>query len=808
VLALALALVFAWRQWRMPVRAEEVASFLDRTMGAGKVRFSDVRIDVARLENGDLRLAVFATAKTLRPLYSKVDAADYFRRTLKLDPESTADARKFMADGDTSQRPEYSRLQPFPPDPYRVVILRLTVPVDAPFAYQAFIHARRDGDSWNLALESGAYDSGYPVGEARSSFGDNSYLDGDARDDARLRPQVADLQAFAGRLAETRRNLEAAHAVGVNIRREAFLKRISPGAIFQGVATRAGDQQGTALYIEITGLSEENGVTALLRNAGGWHYARAFQGTWSADDDFQSPNLSLSSPTDQAVRNGGPFLENTQAWAFALRMDPITGILSEENRFYRYRFQFVDSGRAAALKAGLAEEFDGAFSAAAPGALYRGSAVSKASGSSEAVLLRFAGRSGDGESIQAAIESTTRMWKRPLHGAIIGTSRRSGGRPVRLRSGSNEAVAEAPSDSVLGYAGDLEMRLGFERGSLYGDDEKFTYRLEAVRGGDFDTLDAARAARAARLGSVLRDGVAYDGIIRDDQGSVTQVRLEIARVDRHTGAVSASIHSLVMLNVYQDLLGTWNPSDASMALATTGRGEFDFSDNLAVPFLVGPVAHTLQLALAGNAITGGMRGDTHWTMEFPVDTFLAAQTEGAEPDSPPADGSVYPAFPKGPGAYLLSAGAWRPLPRNNGRVVVETIHPMTGEEASSGVLGALSSGVRRLAQKGEKIAYLEFDGKDPRPESGGPTVTILVIGPAPSRTPPIELAPVETLKDGRRGIALPGASSAPVQFGEQRAAAYVRPAGPGAVLLTTTSALTAGSYALNAGGGYELAISQ
>src|ERR1035438_9341505 len=71
VLALALALVFAWRQWRMPVRAEEVASFLDRTMGAGKVRFSDVRIDVARLENGDLRLAVFATAKTLRPLYSK-----------------------------------------------------------------------------------------------------------------------------------------------------------------------------------------------------------------------------------------------------------------------------------------------------------------------------------------------------------------------------------------------------------------------------------------------------------------------------------------------------------------------------------------------------------------------------------------------------------------------------------------------------------------------------------------------------------------------------------------------------------------
>jgi len=807
-LAIALACIFALRHMRTPIRTEEVTSFLDKAMGAGKVRFDNVRMSVARLDKNDLRLTVFATARSILPLYSKVDATAYLQSALKLDMEPTAEARQFLADKDLSQRPEYSRLRPLPLDPCQAVIVKMTTAAGTPFAYQAIVLARREGDSWSLALESGAFDSGYPAGEARSAFGDNAYLAGDAHDDARLGALVADLQAFAGRLAETKRNLEAAHAAGVKVRRDAFFARIVPGGVFQGIATRAGEQQGTALYLELTDLSPEYRVTALLRNAGGWHYARVFHGTWSADEDFEAPTLYLSSAVDQAVRNAGPFLENTQAWSFALRMDPIKGNLTEENRYYRYQFEFVDAVQAASLKAALAEEFDGAVSATAPGSLYHGTAVSKASGASEPILLRFTGRSGDGDSLQAEIASTTRMWKRALHGSIIGNSRRSGGRPVRLRSGLNEAVAEAPSESVLGDRDDLEIRLGAEHGSLFGDDERFTYRLSVAVGSELGTLDAARAERSARFARVMRDGIAFDGVIRDEQGSVTQARLEIAHVDRRTGAVIASIRSLVLPNVYQDFLGTWNPSDVSVELDSTGKGEFDFSDSLAVPFLVGPVAHTLQLELVGNAIAGGMKGDTHWTMEFPVDVFLAAPEGGEEPGSPPADGSVFPPFPRTPGAYLLGAGAWRPLPKNNGHVVVETIHPMTDEESQAGALGVLASGVRRLAQKGEKIPYLEFNGKDPRPRSGGSAVTVLFVGPAPARTPPLELAPLETLKDGRRGIMVAGGSPGVIQFGEQRVAAYVRMAGPGAVLLTATSGLPAGPYALNADVGYELEIGQ
>lgn len=806
ILACVVAGILGWRQWRAPVQTEEVAAFLDTTVGAGNVRFTDVRIETVRRSEADRQLTVAATALTLVALYTKVDATDYLHGTLKLDPEATAEARRFMSDKDAAQKPEYLRLRPFPFDPYQAVVLRMTAQAGAPFAYRARVAAHRNGDTWTYTLVSGAYQGASPTGEERSIFGDSSFLEGNARDDAQLRAFAAELQAFAVREAETRRNLVAEHDVEVSVRRESFMARLAPGSVFRGVAQRSGEQQGTALYLEITSLPSANGATALMRNAGGWHYARAFRGTLSADDDFRNPTLFLISQPDQAIRNAGPLLENSQAWTLALRMDP-KGSLSGANRLYQYRFDYVDPGQVPAMRTDLDAEFARAASIAAPGSLYRGTAVSKASGSSEPILLRFTGRSQDGESLQAEIESTSRTWKRPLLGSIIGNSRRSDGEPIRLRTGREEAVEEAPPESVLGARDDLEIRLGAEAGSPSGDDERFTYRFVAVADADLRKLDSNRAERAGRFIDVLRDGISYDGFIRDEQGYVTQARLEVDHIDRQKGAIAASIHSLVLLNVYQDFLGTWNPSDGSLALATTGRGQFDFSDSLAVPFLVAPVAYSLHLALVGNAITGGIKGDTRWAMEFPVDTFLSAPREGTE-TGPPASGGAFPPFPRNHGAYLLSSGIWRPLPRNNGHMATETVHPMTDEEASGGALGVLSQGVRRMASKGEKVSYLEFDGKDPRPQTGPAAVTLLFIGEDSTRTPQVELAPLDTLKDGRRRIEMVGGSRETARFGEQRCAAFVRRVGAGAVLLTSTAALAPGTYAFNADVGYELTISQ
>ena len=45
---------------------------------------------------------------------------------------------------------------------------------------------------------------------------------------------------------------------------------------------------------------------------------------------------------------------------------------------------------------------------------------------------------------------TGHAWKRPLHGTIVANARRSGGAPIRLQTGQNEAVEEASATSVLG----------------------------------------------------------------------------------------------------------------------------------------------------------------------------------------------------------------------------------------------------------------------------------------------------------------------------------------------------------------------
>ena len=408
------------------------------------------------------------------------------------------------------------------------------------------------------------------------------------------------------------------------------------------------------------------------------------------------------------------------------------------------------------------------------------------------------------------IESTTRSLKRPLHGAIFANSRRSGGEPVRLRTGANEAAEDAPVESVLGDRDDLAIRLGIKEGSLVGEGGPFTCRLALAGEADLQQLEADRAERARRFMGVLRAGIAYDGVFREAQGFTAPARLEIARIDRQTGAIAARISSLVQLNVWRDFLGDSDPSGGSLVLHAVSRGNLDATGNLNISFLKTPAALTLHLALNGNSIAGTIKGDPHWAIEFPAGAFLSAPTESSEPNSPPANGSVFPPFPKNGGAYLLSRGSWAPLPKNGGHVVIETVNSASDLRLPTNIMGVLEAGLAQLAKskgKGKvegKVPYLEFDGKDPRPKSNGPAIILLFIGPASPDTPPVELAPAETLLDGRRRVEILGNSPAKIRFGEQRLAAYIRQVAPDSVLLTTTSALAPGPYVFNADVGYEL----
>ncbi len=814
IVALIVAGLLVWRHDRTPA-ADEVAAFLNRTRGAGRLRFSVDRMEAHPRGDSGQELTVVATARPTAPLYARIDTADYLHRTFRLDAEATSEARRLLSGQGSSPDPDFRGAAPFPADPWKAVILQTTTPANATFAFNGVIEAHRDGGVWAFVLASGGLEGGDPHGEARSALGESAYVAGETGDDTRLRTLVADFNAYAGRVAGIRRDLDSARAAAADGRRRAFLATIVPGRVFRGAAVETGREQEMPLYLEITGLSPEHEVRAVLRNEGSWHIARSFQGTWSADDRFEKPVLRLTSLPGQSIRGAGPFLENAQAWTFNLAVGA-QGELTEQNRYYQYRFQPLAPEQAAAVQTRLEGEFAGAVAATVPGSLYLGNAVSRASGASETVLLRFTQRSPGGESLEASIEATTHAWKRTWHGIILSNVRRSGGAPIRLRTGPTEAVEGAPGGSVLGDPGDLELRLGLEQGSLVGGDERFTYRLAVAGPADLQRLEAARLERARRLAGVIRHGIVFDGLIRQERGDAFRIRFEFVRINRATGAITARIRSLDEVNIYREFLGSFEPSGDSVVLDTTELGSLDRDYNLNIPFLISRAPSTLHLALEGQVVRGRIAGNPRWAMGFMADAFLAVPTEAPEPDSPPADGSVFPAFPKKEGAYLLDQGSWTPLPANQAHVVAEPIKTAgdgEGPGIPTSISGLVSMGMGEITKGGgrrkdkakDTISYLEFDGKDPRPVAHGPAIVLLFIGPEQEGEPTAGLAPAEIMKDGRRRVKLAPGLAEGNRLGVLPQAAYVRKVAPNAILLTTTTGpATPGPYIFSAGGGFEL----
>jgi len=793
-----------WWHGRTPVRAPQVEDYLDRTQGAGRLRFSAVRLVTLQRDGVGAQLAVVATARSLAPLYVRVDTSDYLLRAFRADPAATLDARRLLEERASARSPEFQAAGPFPEDPYRASVLQMTSPAGSDFNFQGIIDVRLGGEP-RLALVSGGFVGDGPRGDVQTAFPSPTFSAGDPRDDARLRSLVGDLEAFAGRVARLRVAPGSGHSAGAGGLSGGFLDQIAPGRILRGTATEEGLEQGTVLYLEIMDVSPGREVRALLRNEGGWLSARAFDGAWSPGEGSEGPTLSLASHPAQAVRGAGPFLEDAQAWSFALHWDPARGLFGKSRR-YSLQFRAVSPQQAEEVKNRLNREFAGALDATRPGLVLIGTATSRSSGASEPILMRFVARAQDGASVDARIESTSNSWGRPLHGEIATNAKRSGGEPIRLQAASNDAVGGAPEESVFGCRDDLELRLGANGPSLLGEDAKFTYRLAAASDADFRRLESERLERTARLVNVFRPGIAYDGVLREEQGFRSRARLEIDSLVPKTGAMSARIVSLSRPNVFRAFSGALDPSGSSVALNAAARESFQPDENFDAPFLKTPAATALRLSLSGSVITGRIEGDTAWTIEFPARILLGARIEPVGGPASPSGVPTYPPFPTEGGAYLLTSGGWSALPRNLGHLVVETVRPETDAHLSLNLLEDVSQGIGLIAREKQKqkVSYFEFPGKDPRPESKGPAVTLLIVGNLPSGRPPVELAPAETKKDGNRRVMIMNSSTDVIRFGETRVAAYVREFAPGVVMLTTTSALEPGPYVFRADTGYEL----
>ena len=801
---LAGAVLYVWRE-QTPVPQADVEAFLDKTQGSGHLHFSVARLVTLKKGEDGTQMAVAAAGRTLEPLFTTIGASDYLTRTFGAAPRSASDARRILSEGGSRGEAGRTAEAAVPENPYLATILASNTPAGATFEFQGIIDVHRQGSQRVLTLESGGFVGPGPQGEPRSAFQGPTYVAGDPQDEGRLRKLVAGVESLAKQRTPTSGTPPPVQSGDGEGLRSAFLAALAPGRILRGLATETGLEQGTTLYLEIVDVSRDGDVKALLRNEGGWELARSFQGIVGPAEGFETEALTLVSHPNQAVRGGGPILEDAQTWSLALRWNPLKG-LSGESRHYEFQFQLISGQEASEARASLAREYESAMGATGPGALFIGSATARSSGASEAILLRFMTREDRGATLGARIESTTQTWQRNLSGMIVANSRRSGGDPIRLEAASAGAVQVAPPESVFGWRDNLQIRLGADRGSLVGEDEHFIYKLSIATDADLHRLEAERLERLSHLAAIFRPGIAFDGTFHEEQGFTTVARLDVESVDRKTGVVLAQIDSRGRLGVHREFKGNFDPSGSALVLTATERGSFRPDEDFDVPFLKAGVPATVRLSPEGNSLVGKIEGDPSWKIEFPLGVFLSAPVEPAVPNPEATEAPQYPPPPKEDGAYLLREGSWVALPKNQGHFVTETIKPDSDLHLSLNVIDLLGQGIGLVSREKDKkiVIFFQFDGKDPRPVSRGASTTLLFVGSEPKGRPPIELAKAEVQKDGSRRALKAGGPPNTLRFGETRVAAYVRQVSPGCFMLTTTSSLEPGPYAFNADSGYEL----
>src|SRR4051812_43317180 len=108
VLALVGAGVFFWwRQTRAP-GADGVTAFLNQAVGGDRVLFSVEKLEALARGEAGWKMLVAAKARTIEPLYSKIDSSEYLAKNIRLDPATLSEARRLLAKPDAAAQPDSS----------------------------------------------------------------------------------------------------------------------------------------------------------------------------------------------------------------------------------------------------------------------------------------------------------------------------------------------------------------------------------------------------------------------------------------------------------------------------------------------------------------------------------------------------------------------------------------------------------------------------------------------------------------------------------------------------------------------------
>jgi len=441
------------------------------------------------------------------------------------------------------------------------------------------------------------------------------------------------------------------------------------------------------------------------------------------------------------------------------------------------------------IRAELVGDFAQLMNATKVGSTFLGAAISKKNDSSERVLLRFTRQENDGALIQAVLRSPDRAsWTRELNGTLISNRYRSEGRPLRLVMASESARKSAREDSVFRATrrDGLQLNLMLEGNSLVGEDDMFHYKLAPAEAEQIAIIDREQSARERRFTEIVQAGAAYDGVARDTQGFSTRVRLRIKRVEAGSNTLQVVFESLQQGGIFHAMSGSFDIDAGTIGLGSSGEGKFNPSGYLRLPIFSRDAVFKASLELGEKDLRGVLvdqwNSQTDWSFAFP----LLPQGEA------PVATSQAPTFPRETGAYVWIDGQWVALPRNNGKVV----------QSAGDVLGSLLTGPQKLAE-------IVYDGRETPPEVSGESLVIAFVGailpndpaklkryPELAGFPDLEIARSKTASDSKRRVDLVRLVPGIAGFGPARLAATVEKPEDGVLLLTATSRVPAGRYAV------------
>lgn len=775
-----------------------VRSFLSQEVGEGGLVFDQIDRTERQLNASTLQLDITAKATSQEPLYSTIDTADFLVTALTINQGAVREAKTLMDAKNAARLRELAKLETIPTDPLTIPVVRETAPRGASGEFHGILTAYRADGEWVFTLNGGNWITGAPEGKPRKSLLSGTIVSGSQADEQRLRSAVESYLECAAKLQAASKQFEAELAKERQAKINEFLTRLAPGSLYRGTAVRRNDGRTTPLYLEIVETkADSRRVSARLRNDGGWSDARRFQGEWKANTDTEAFTLTLTTGPRDAIRDAGVFLQDSDGYSIVFDCGK-DGALTGQSHSFDYRFMLVPADEVEMARAELVGDFTQLMNATKVGSTFLGAAISKKNDSSERVLLRFTRQENDGALIQAVLRSPDRAsWTRELNGTLISNRYRSEGRPLRLVMASESARKSAREDSVFRATrrDGLQLNLMLEGSSLVGEDDMFHYKLAPAEAEQIAIIDREQSARERRFTEIVQAGAAYDGVARDTQGFSTRVRLRIKRVEAGSNTLQVVFESLQQGGIFHAMSGSFDIDAGTIGLGSSGEGKFNPSGYLRLPIFSRDAVFKASLELGEKDLKGVLvdqwNSQTDWSFAFP----LLQQGEA------PVATSQAPTFPRQTGAYVWIDGQWVALPRNNGKVV----------QSAGTVLGSLLTGLSDPKQQNgpQKLAEIVYDGRETPPEVSGESLVIAFVGtilpndptmleqyPELAGFPDLEIARSKTASDSKRRVDLVRLVPGIAGFGPARLAATVEKLEDGVLLLTATSRVPAGRYAV------------